>query len=46
MEIFDTISKNHISIANIGMELLVIGVWLILGFVFFQIVYKKVGVDN
>lgn len=46
MEIFDVISKNDISISNIGMELLVIGIWLILGFVFFQIVYKKVGVDN
>lgn len=46
MEIFDVISKNDVSISNIGMELLVIGVWLILGFIFFQIVYKKVGVDN
>lgn len=46
MEIFDVISKNNLSISNIGMELLVIGVWLILGFIFFQIVYKKVGVDN
>lgn len=46
MKIFDAIPKNHVSISSIGKELFVIGIWLVLGVVFFRIVYKKVGVDN
>lgn len=46
MEIFDVIPKNNFTLVNTLTELIVILVWLVLSILLFNIVYKKVGVDN
>ena len=46
MTIFTNISKNTLSISKIDMPLLIISIWLIGSIILFNIVYKKVGVDN
>lgn len=46
MTIFINISQNTLGISKIGVPLLVILIWLIASIILFNIVYKKVGVDN
>lgn len=46
MEILDHIAKGTMTISNVGSSFLIILVWLAGSIVLFNIVYKKVGVDN
>lgn len=46
MTIFAEISKNTVTISSVGLPLLVITGWLIASIILFNIIYKKVGVDN
>lgn len=46
MEIFKVISKNNFKVSTTLVELIVITVWLVVSILLFNIVYKKVGVDN
>ncbi len=46
MEIFESISKNTMNISNTGISFLIIFAWLVGSIILFNIVYKKVGVDN
>lgn len=46
MEILDHIAKGTMTISNVGTSFLIILVWLAGSIILFNIVYKKVGVDN
>ena len=46
MTIFHDISSHTATFSNIDMPLLVIAVWFIVSIIMFNLVYKKVGVDN
>lgn len=46
MEILDHIAKGTMTISNVGTSFLIILFWLAGSIILFNIVYKKVGVDN
>ena len=46
MKIFENLDKSQMQLSNIAFPIGVIAVWIVLSIILFQIVYKKVGVDN
>ena len=46
MKIFENLDKNQMQLSNIAFPIGVIIGWIVLSIILFQIVYKKVGVDN
>ena len=46
MTLFDSVAGSVSGFENVGMPLIVIGAWLIISVILFNIAYKKVGVDN
>ena len=46
MTILTKVSENSVSLSSVGIPLIVIIAWFVLSIIFFNIAYKKVGVDN
>ena len=46
MTILTKVSENSVSLSSVGMPFIVIIAWFVLSIIFFNIAYKKVGVDN